>query len=414
MFVRFIGNIRSGIEVVRSFKMRSFGTMLGIIIGVASVISIIAIGEGIKTQVSGQIHHYGKDIVTIRPLELRLGSKGSSPNDISSLSTFNISSPLTIKDINTVNRVNGVSASAPLTLVSGTVRGDYGVYKNGFVIGTSSSLPSLINQSIEFGSFFNSTDSNNNNNVAILGEAAAEAMFKESVPLGASFTFHNQTFVVDGIFDTFNSTPLSQQTDFNNAIFIPNSIAEAITNNTAPTYEILARASNNKQIGLTASNIKAALNSAHGGYSGLEVITGNENLADNNTILTLLTSLIAGVAAISLLVAGIGIMNVMLVSVSERVREIGIRKAVGATNKQIRNQFIAEATFISLFGGVIGIMLSFLVELGLRLSTDLTPTITWQSVLIATGVSILVGVIFGTIPAIKASTKDPIEALRAE
>jgi len=120
------------------------------------------------------------------------------------------------------------------------------------------------------------------------------------------------------------------------------------------------------------------------------------------------------VAAISLLVAGIGIMNVMMVSVSERVREIGIKKAVGATNRQILSQFVMEAVLISLIGGLIGIVLSFLIDLLLRLLTSLRPNITWQIVVIATLVSIFEGILFGSLPAIKAATKDPIDALRAE
>lgn len=409
---RLTENVRTGMDVMKTSKLRSFGTMLGIIIGVMSVITIIAIGEGIKSQITGQIHRYGQDVITIKPEQINLGSGNAS--SFNSLSTLSVNAPLTYKDINTVSEVNDVSASAPLTLVSGDIKADYGVYKQGFVIGTSASLPSLLNQSLEFGNFFSDTGNNNNGNVAVLGVNAASAMFKEQVPLGDSFTFHGRSFVVDGIFDDFNSAPLSNQANFNDAVFIPNSAAESITNNTAPTYEILARALSTKDTGLAVKNIKSALGSERGGYSGLSVQTGNENLESNNTILTLLTNLIAGVAAISLLVAGIGIMNVMLVSVSERVREIGIRKAVGATNRQIRDQFIAEATFISLSGGIIGIILSFLVDVSIRAATNLTPIITWQSVAIATGVSLLVGIIFGTVPAIKAAGKDPIDALRAE
>jgi putative ABC transport system permease protein len=410
--IKFGSSVRSGMAVVRSAKLRSFGTMLGIIIGVTSVITIVAIGVGIKSQISGQIHHYGSDIITVRTAQIKLGSSSTLSSD--NLSTLNVTSSLTTRDINTVGQVNNVSASAPLTLVPGSVSGDYGKDKDAFVIGTSTSLPSLINQSLEFGNFFSSQNTNNGDDVAVVGENIADKMFKENVPLGASFSFRGQSFIVDGIFDNFNSTPLSSQANFNNAIFIPNSVAESLTNNTASTYEILARADKPSDTNLAAKNIKAALNAAHGGDSGLAVDTGNENLDNNNTILNLLTDLIAGVAAISLLVAGIGIMNVMLVSVSERVREIGIRKAVGATNRQIRSQFIAEATFLSLCGGFIGIILSFLIELGIRVATNLTPDITWQIVVIAVGTSLLVGIVFGTIPAVKASKKDPIEALRAE
>jgi putative ABC transport system permease protein len=404
------GHLRAGFDSVRGAKLRSFWTMLGIIIGVTSVISVVAIGEGIKQEVGGQIHQYGSNIITVRTAEIHTGTSGD--NNYQSLTGLDVTAPLTIRDIETVSQAPHVAASAPLTLVSGAVRGSSGPYSGGFVIGTSSDLPSLLNQSLAYGSFFASSD--NDNNVAVLGQNASNKLFNEDVPLGRTFTFHGQSFIVDGIFNDFNISPLSDQANFNNAIFIPNGVAENLTNNTAPTYEILARPSAGSTTKAVARQIRGALASAHGGQSGFTVLTGSQNLAVNNSILNLLTDLIAGVAAISLLVGAIGIMNVMLVSVSERVREIGIRKAVGATNRQILSQFMVESGMLSLVGGLLGIALAFLIDMALRLSTTLRPDISWQIVLIATGVSLFIGVVFGTIPAVKAARKDPIEALRAE
>jgi putative ABC transport system permease protein len=381
--------------------------MLGIIIGVMSVISIVSIGQGIKDQVGLQIHQYGSNLITVRT-----GQLGAGSNSLENVSGFSVTAPLTANDINTVSKTRGVSSSAPLTLVGGNIYGENGLYKPGIVIGTSAALPSLLNQSLAFGSFFGSGQMGSQ--VAIIGQNVAAQMFNENVPLGRSFTFHGQSFIVQGIFNQFSTAPLSQQADFNNAIFIPNDQAEALTNNTAPTYEVFARADKKSDTKKVAANITQALDAAHGGSSGFIVLTGNQNLSSNNDILSLLTSLTAGVAAISLLVAGIGIMNVMLVSVSERVREIGIKKAVGATNRQIRNQFMVESALISLIGGLIGVLLSCAIELSLRIATNLRPEITWQIVVIATGVSLLVGIIFGTVPAVKAARKDPIDALRAE
>jgi putative ABC transport system permease protein len=392
------GQLRSALYTIRRSKMHSFWTMLGIIIGVTSVISIVAVGVGIKHQVSQQIHQFGDNIISVRTGQLNTES-GSSSSNLSNLSGFSVSTPITGKDINTISSTKGVNESAPLSLVSGRVTGNNGVYKQAIVIGTGMSLPSLLNESLAYGSFFSSQDVETNNQVAIIGQNAANQMFDESVPLGRSFEFHGQSFIVEGIFNQFNAAPLSQQANFNDAIFIPNDVAESLSNNTAPTYEVVARSSNGHDVKQTARRIESELNANHGGSSNFSVLTGNQNLENNNTILNLLTSLIAGVAAISLLVAGIGIMNVMLVSVTERVREIGIKKAVGATNRQILN---------------LGIALSFLIELALILLTDLRPIITWQIVVIATGVSLLVGVIFGSIPAFKAARKDPIDALRAE
>ncbi len=411
IFLKTRAHLRAGFDSLKNSKLRSFWTMLGIIIGVASVITIVAVGDGIKQQVGGQLHHYGNNLITVRTAELRLGS-GSSQNNINALTGLSVSGPLSNKDISTVSKVNGVAESAPLTLVSGSLKGDNGPYTAGLVIGTSKDLPSLLNQSLSYGTFFSEQDYGTD--VAVIGTNVAQKLFNEDVPLGRSFNFRGHDFIVDGIFNQFTSTPLSQQADFNNAIFIPNDVAESLSNNTSPTYEILARASEASQTKSVSAYIQAALDSTHGGQSGFSVFTGSQDLAVNNSILDLLTRLIAGVAGISLLVAGIGIMNVMLVSVSERVREIGIRKAVGATNKQILSQFMVEAGLISLTGGLIGIALAYAIDGSIRISTNLRPSISWQIVVIATGVSLLVGVVFGSVPAIKAARKDPIEALRAE
>lgn len=405
------GHFKAGLDSVRGAKLRSFWTMFGVIIGVASVITVIGIGQGVSRQVTGQIHHLGSDLITIRPAQLHPGASGG--NNVSLLSdSSGFSGSLRPRDVSTVAQVKGVSASAPLTVVTGKVSGDQGNYDQGFVIGTGNDLSSLMNQSVAYGSFLTSEE--DGTNAAVLGPHAAEALFNEDVPLGRSFSFHGQRFIVRGIFNNFTTTPLAQETDFNNAIFIPNDVAESLTNNAAPTYEILAKASNVKQTAQVAATIQKALDKSHGGQSNLAVLQGNQNLADSQDVLGLLTKLVAGVAAISLLVGGVGIMNVMLVSVSERTHEIGIRKAVGATNSQILSQFMIEATVLSVVGGAIGVILAFVIDLALRLATNLQPVISWQAVVLATGVSLLVGVVFGTIPALKAARRDPIEALRSE
>lgn len=400
-------HLKAGIDVIKGAKFRSFWTMLGVIIGVASVIIVVSIGEGIRQQISGQIHHLGQNLITVKPAELGIGSTGGG-----GLTGLNVSQSLGVKDIDVISHTKGIAASAPLTVVGGKVSADHGVYRDGFVLGTTSDLPSLLNQSMLYGGFFSSDD--NGLDVAVLGQHAAETMFNEDVPLGRSFTFHGQSFIVRGVFNQFTSMPLAQQADFNNAIFIPNDVAESLSRNTAPTYEVLARPTAGESPAAAVARINAGLNQAHGGYSGLAVASGNQNLSASNDILSLLTRLIAGVAAISLLVGGIGIMNVMLVSVAERMHEIGIRKAVGATNRQIMSQFMVESATLSLTGGVIGVGLAFLIDILLRTFTDVQPSISWQIVVLATGVSLLVGIIFGTVPAVKAARKAPIDALRFE
>ncbi len=405
------GHLKAGIDSVRGAKLRSFWTMLGVIIGVTSVITAVSIGEGIKQQIGGQIHHFGNNIITVRPAQLHTSSDSGS-EALNLFSGLSISAPLTAKDITTVSQVKGVAASAPLTIASGTVHGAAGDYKEGFVLGTTPDLPGLINQSLAYGSFLN--DDNAGQHMAILGKHAVQKLFDEDVPLGRSFTFRGERFVVQGIFNQFTSPVLSQQADFNNAIFISNDVVEDFSKNTAPTYEILVRPNDSHQTAAISAAIEHSLTKAHGGQAHFSVRSGDENLGSSDVILNLLTRLIAGVAAISLLVGGIGIMNVMLVSVAERMHEIGIRKAIGATNRQIMSQFMIESSVLSLAGGLVGIILSFVIELLLRVFTSLQPIISWQVVLLASGVSLLIGVTFGTVPALQAARKDPIEALRSD
>ncbi len=208
--------------------------------------------------------------------------------------------------------------------------------------------------------------------------------------------------------------PLSEQADFNKAIFIPNDVAEDLTNNTAPTYEVFVQPEQAKELNVVVGRLQSNLDKAHGGQSGFSVQSGSKSLETTGSILDLLTRMIAGIAAISLLVGGIGIMNVMLVSVAERTHEIGIRKAIGATNRQIMSQFMIESSVLSVAGGLIGIGIAYSLALLMRWFTSFKPSISLKVVLVATGVSLLVGVLFGTVPAIKAARKDPIEALRSE
>lgn len=401
------GHLKAGIDSVRSTKLRSFSTMMGVIIGVASVISVVSIGQGIKEQVGGQLNKYGKDLISVRPAQLKTANDGSTAGDL--ISGLGVAAPLTSTDVKLTKRTPGIAASAPLAITPGKITGENGNYDKGFVIGTSADLPALINQSLAYGTFFESDDSGAN--VAVLGQQAVDDMFKTDVPLGRRFKFQGEEFIVRGIFNRFEGA-IGQQADFNKAIFIPYDVAQRLTNNTAPTYTILARAGRPNDTRSAAAQLGRTLDKAHGGQSGFDIKTGNQNVASSNNILNLMTGMVAGIAAISLLVGGIGIMNVMLVSIAERMHEIGIRKAIGATNRQIMSQFMVEALTLSLTGGLIGVAIAYLVNLGLRLATSLKPVISWQIVAVAFAVSLLSGIIFGTVPALKAARKDPIEALR--
>ena len=399
------GNFKAGFKTLQSTKLRSFWTMLGIIIGVASVITVIGIGSGIKRQVSHQIQHLGKDVIVIRPGQLH-GTTG-----VDSLSGLNVSGALSSKDVKVVQGVNGVSSVAPISISVGKITRDKIPYNKNLIIGTNGDLPGLLNQSIAYGSFFTYEDEGSR--AAIIGDKASKRLFDEDLPLGRTFTYNGQEFIVRGILNEMNTTPLTEQADFNDAIFIQEEVAQELSKNTAPIYQILARPNDPKKYNEVANQVQKAMFKAHGYQDNFKVITGGKDYDNNGTVLALLTQMIAGVASISLLVGGIGIMNVMYVSVAERLHEIGIRKAIGATDKQIISQFVTEASLISFIGGILGVVLAFFVNILLRLFTDLKPVISVELVVLAVFVSVVIGVIFGSFPAFKAAKKNPIDALRS-
>jgi len=401
------------LAALRSSKWRSFLTMLGIIIGVVSVVTIVSLGEGVKKQVVGQISRLGSDLITIRPGQLVTRDASGTITKINLSRSLGISSgSLPANDLSIIERTPNVKTVVPISLISGGARTEDRQYNNGYIIGTNDKMPEVLKQKVNFGAFFSSGELGRH--VAVIGQTVAEQLFHENVPIGMTFSIHGQDFIVRGVMDKFESSPVALGPDFNKAIFIPYNIGKEITGGNTQLIEILVRPTHPNQSAQTIAAINRRLMAAHGQQNDFTVLRQDENLAVTNDILNLLTGFITGIAALSLMVGGIGIMNIMLVSVTERTREIGIRKAVGATNRQILGQFLVEALVLSVVGGIIGTLLALLTNVLLRIFTNLQPVITWPVVLLACMVVLIVGIIFGITPAAKAARKDPIEALRYE
>jgi ABC-type antimicrobial peptide transport system permease subunit len=398
------------VDSLKATKWRNFLTMLGIIIGVASVVTIVSIGEGVKRQVNNQINHLGSDMITIRPGKTVKRDKAGNVSGVNYLTTFS-GNALTEADLKSIQQSRNVDSAVPLSFVTGTPKVQNREYTNGFIFGTTDGLPNALNQKIEFGAFFNPDDAGKN--VAVIGKNVAEDLFQEQVPIGRSMQIRGENFIVLGVFEEFATTSILPGADYNTAVFIPIGAGKKINNGQTAIQQIFAKPS---KPDLTDDAVKAihdSLLNAHAGQDDFTILKQADNLAITNSILNLLTELVSGVAAISLIVGGIGIMNIMFVAVTERTREIGARKAVGATSHQILAQFIIEAAVISLIGGIIGVVCSLLANFFIRILTNLQPVTTWPVMGIAIIVALLVGMIFGVAPALNAARKDPIEALRS-
>lgn len=407
------GNIQMALDNVRSTKWRSLLTMLGVIIGIVSVVSIAGIGEGVKQQVSGQINKFGKDLITIRPGKVEIPEARKLVTNSDVLFGRTALSGLSLSDLEALKSAHHVSHMAPLGIVSGSIQVDGQKFNdnNTLIIATSPDLPEILQQDVKYGSFFDLTTDTDS---AVIGRNVAHKLFGENIPLGRQFVVRGQNFTVRGIFPGFHASPFSPTANFDDSIFIPAKMAKQITNNEVQFYSILAKPDTPDQRKAAMTSISQTLAAAHGGEDDFSVLDQDKTIAMSSSIIDVLTTFTTAVAAIALLVGGIGIMNIMLVSVTERMHEIGIRKAVGATNRQILTQFVLEAVTLSVAGGVIGIAVSLLASFLLNTYTELKMIITWEPVVFATVVSVAVGVIFGAAPAIKAARKDPIEALRHE
>ncbi len=407
----FSGNYRTALRRLRSSKWLSTLTMFGIVVGIVSVITTVSLGEGIKRQVLKQSGHIGSNLLTIRPGKIVQRDKNGSITKVNPALAYGFGNgSLSEDDIKVVHKTGGVKDVSPLSLLNSGVSSGSDRYDDSFILGTDYLFPQMVQQKVEFGSYFSTGEENRQ--VAVIGKRVAEQLFKENVPIGQSLTIRGQDFIVRGVFDEFGSTTIGQGIDLNKAVFVPRTMLNEVAKGSTQLVQILIRPDNLDQTPKVMNDLTANLAKAHGGQHDITILRQDENVMVTNDMLTLLTGFVASIAAISLLVGGIGIMNIMLVSISERTHEIGIRKAVGATNRQIRNQFMAEAIVLSLAGGIVGVVVSFFVNYMLRITTNFHPFITWQVVVIAAGVSIAVGIVFGTIPAIKAARKDPIEALR--
>lgn len=406
------GEFTTAVRTLQRNKGRSLLTMLGIIIGVASVVTVASIGQGVEQQVSDQTQRLGKDLITVRPGRFdRTVSVNDVLGNIGNGGSVQAGGLVSDRDILAIRKTPGVQTAIPLSVISDGVQAG-GRHYNIPIIGSDAGLPEMLNQTLAYGSFFD--HGSNAVDKVVLGSHLARTLFEQNVPLGQTVTILGHDFIVSGIFSDFQTVPFTMDADFNNAAFISTGQAQTLTNNHAVVYEVLVRPEKLQQTDAVVTNVSNTLLLAHGGQHDFSVLKQGQTIVVANAILRLLTALIIGVASISLLVGGVGIMNVMLVSVTERMHEIGIRKAVGATNRQILMQFMIEAGLLSVSGAFAGVVLSFIFAIILRIFTDLDPVITWNVVVIACLASVLIGVIFGTAPALKASRKEPIGALRNE
>jgi putative ABC transport system permease protein len=395
---------KMALSSIRGAKFRSGLTMFGIIVGVSSVVTIVSLGEGVRQQITAQAGTVGDSLIVVRP------GKQTEVRAISfdALRNFaNGAGSLSEKDWRDTEKVAGVKSVVPIGAISGIATYNENEY-NGSIIASTENLPTFLNQDIEYGKFFEADDQKKK--VAVIGRDVAERLFEENVPIGKKLTIRGVEYIVQGIFEQQNSGTFAT-INVNTSIILPYEAAREVSDN-IQILQLFVEAESPEAVTTVANDIRQTLITNHAGQEDFTVLEKDEALEATNEIFYQLTVFIAGVAFISFIVGGIGIMNIMFATVSERTHEIGIRKAVGATNRQILGQFLMEAIVLSLVGGVLGIMVAAIANGVIRVTTDLQPVTTLYVVVIVFGLSVATGIISGLLPAAQAARKDAIAALR--
>lgn len=393
--------LKLSITAIMRNRLRSFLTTLGVIIGVFSVIILVALVSGLQSFITDQISSFGSNLIFVVPGQTTGAGRGPGGSTVNRLQFQDV--------VNLKRELKGAADVSTVTQKAASAKYNNQTSKNMTVSGVEDIYPKIVTAvKIEKGRFISKAESDSGKRVAVLGPTAVKNLFGESNPLNKTIYINNTKYQVVGIVKPRGAV---FGVDQDNSAFVPLEAQRKQFGIDQPNA-IYVSVFKTEEIASVQAEIKKLLEKRISA-DDFTVQTQEQALSTISQITSVLTLALGGIAAISLIVGGIGVMNIMLVSVTERTREIGLRKALGARSKDIRNQFLIEALTLSGFGGIIGIILG----VGIALVVDqfvFTTTITWWSIALSFGFSMMVGVIFGVTPAIRASRLDPIQALRYE
>lgn len=401
---------------IRAKPTRTFLTLLGIAIGVAAVIAIASLGAGANHLITDEISGLGADVIAVRP-----GKEPSGPSDISQML---YADTLIDKDVEALLRSSNVPhaiAVMPMVVVPGSVAYEGETYTPQIIGADAAFFGSMFNVYPADGELFGKDEIREKAQIVVIGAKVKDELFGESSALGEKITIKGNKFTVTGIFPPTGQVAFA---DFDDMVLLPYTTAQTYLLGISHYNEFIVQVDDPANVPVTTKDIVTTLRERHNLMEGEEndfnVTTPAALMEQVGTILSALTIFLSAVVAIALLVGGIGIMNIMLVSVAERTKEIGLRKAVGATDKDILLQFLLEAMLLTLFGGAVGVMFGAGISYGISIAIRTFSALAWTFIfpinyaLFALLFSVVIGLIFGLYPARKASRKSPMEALRYE
>ncbi len=407
--------VKTAIKALKTNKSRTALTILGIVIGITAIMMVMSLGQGVQNLIMGEIQSIGAKTVAVHP--------GRQPKGMTDAAQMMFSDSLKERDLLALQKKENVPYAAkiePLNMGAGVGSSASANY-NFTIFGSSDLAAKLYDFDVTLGRFLDGEDVLNRADVVVIGSKVKEELFGNDDALGQKIKVKSRSLKVIGILPKKGQ---SSFINFDESVFIPWTTAQQYIFGVKHFNHIMVEADSEEHVDATVKDVEATLRISHGiddpEKDDFYVVTQASAMEQVNTIMGALTSFLAAVAAISLLVGGVGIMNIMLVSVTERTREIGLRKALGATKRDILTQFLLEAITLTATGGIIGIMLgsglSFVVAWGLSKSLGAGWLFSFPvtAALLGLGVASLVGLVFGIYPARQAASKSPIEALRYE
>lgn len=397
-------------ESLRRNRLRTVLTTLGITLGVTCMTVIFALSYGAAKLVTDQVDALGGNIAVIRP-----GTE-QTPQNLRDLvaplggNSFSVSS-LTEKDYRTVSELDGVANAAPLMSVDGSVKSNDGkqTIAAAPIVATTPALADVSDLKVQDGQFI---DDITNQNTAVIGHQLSVDLFGTDQSIGQLFKVRGQQFTVIGVLKTVDDAINYNNLNVNDAVIISLDSGKSFNQGIAQIRQIDVQAKDAANLSDLTTQIDKLIANNHNGEKDFTILTGDQIAKPTSLLFNLVGVVAMLVSAIALVIGGIGIMNIMLANVAERTREIGIRKAVGASNYHITFQFLIEALVMSVSGGVFGFLLGYAVALLLSTFLPFNPGFTWWVPAASIGTSVVVGLVFGIYPALRAARKNPIEALR--
>ena len=395
-------HFESATQALKANRGRTFLTIIGVTIGIASITMVLSLTSGINQLFGGTTKHSSEPVAIVKP-----GNKKAVTNLLTESDNATTVNTLTEKDSKDISKIANTKA-APIAFLHTELRARDGKIdtQNATLIGSTESLKDVANLQIAHGEFINEVGG------VVVGQQLSIDLFGTEKSIGNVIFIRNQPLTVVGVLKNIENPVSYLDIDFNNAAIAPLSVVKKFTQGTPQIQQIVMTTNSHQHLGSAIASADNILKKNHDSDKNYRIVSGDEINEKKSNLAKFISIILTVIGIISLLIGGVGIMNVMLVNVAERQREVGVRRAVGATGWDIINQFLIEAAIIGLLGGIFGYGLGIAGVYLVSLYLPLTPYIYWQTAILSIGLSLIIGVISGVYPAARATKRDPIESLR--